>query len=346
MRKIILMSLSSLVFILAVPTLALTAPPSLQEKFTQSQSGDYIVTAQEGNYSVLFIRSITAETLLLEEIAIPENLIDLKKADWKKWVMDKAPGHTSWTLYEIDRKSGTLVECFSYSKNGWLYLDESEQLLTRLLSLRLSPVAESERKKIGQPPANGEADRRSVWTPPLVVEGVKAHKPEFEVLKTQWPDDDSRLSLCSIELYFAKEMPAFPFPFWMEVHSPHYTFKMRGIDSGHQLISPMTGPMPHRSPQIVGTAQKGQDIWKVTLHSPAYFQKMHLFVLDITGDCKATIPIAFTCKNGAKKEELVLEINTPELKRNLQSGHRYQWVVVPEGSADIYVESEEVFTWL
>lgn len=254
----------------------------------------------------------------------------------------KAPGHTSWTLYEIDQRSGQLVECFSYSKNGWLYLDASEQFLTRLLTLPLHPVPQQERKKIGPQPLNGEGDHRSLWTPTLVIEGKKVAKPIFEVVKTQWPDDGSRLALCSIELYFDK---GFPLPYWLEVHSPHYTFKVRTIDSGHTLVSPMTGPMPHRPPQIVGLAQKGKELWKLGVRTPAYFQKLHLFALDLSGLAKVTIPVPCVAKGGPQNEEMTLEISTSELDRVLVSGHRYQWVLIPEGSRTIYVESEESFTW-
>ena len=300
------------------------------------------MTAQEGNYSLLFIRSITADTLLLEEISVPEHQIDLKKIDWKKWVAGKAPGHTSWTLYEIDQKTGQLIECFSYSKNGWLYLDSTEQFLTRLLTLPLYPVPEKERKKIGPQPTHGEDDHRSPWNPALIIDGKKIAKPTFDVVKTQWPDDGSRLALCSIELYFDK---SFPFPYWLEVHSPHYTFKMRTIDSGHALVSPMTGPMPHRSPQILGLTQKGADLWKLAIQTPAYFQKLHLFVLDLSNEAKVTIPVPCVAKNDSKSEEMILEIATSELNQLLVSGNRYQWVIIPDGSRDIYVESEESFTW-
>ncbi len=345
MKKIITRSLTLLLLSCASPLTTFAAPSSMEEKFAHAEAGDFIVTAQEGNYSLLFIRSITSDTLLLEEISVPHKQIDLKKIDWKKWAAEKAPGHTSWTLYEIDRASGKLIECFSYSKNGWLYLDQSEQFLTRLLTLPLSPVAPAERKKIGPEPGQGEADRRAPWNPPLIVEGKKSSKPAFDVVKTKWPDDGSRLSLCGIELYFAKDRPDFPFPYWLEVHSPHYAFKMRTIDSGHTLVSAMPGPMPHRCPQILGNSQKGQDVWKLFIRTPPYFQKMHLFVIDITADDKATIPILFSAKQGSKGEEMILEISSSELKRALKNGHRYQWILIPEGSADIYIESEEVFSY-
>lgn len=318
------------------------APLTLEQRFTHAQAGDFIVTAQENNYSLLFIRSITSDVLLLEEISIPTHQVDVKKNNWKEWASNKAPGHTSWTLYEIDRKSNKLIECFSYSKNGWLILDESEQFLTRLLSLQLNLIPNKDRKKIGPPSVSNEEDRRSLWNPPLIVEGKKIAKPSFEVLKAQWPDDGSRLSRCDIEMYFAKD---FPFPYWLEIQSPHYAFKMRTVDSGHNLFSPMTGPMPHRAPHILGLAQKGVDQWKLSIKTPAYFQKLQLFVIDLTGESKAAVPIPFIAKNGPGPEEMVLEMTAADLNKILQNRHRYKWVLIPEGSSEIYIESEEIFIW-
>lgn len=332
-------------FLTAAPVCsAYAAPATLQEKFTGAQAGHFIVTAQEGNYSLLFIRSIASDTLVLEEISAPAKQIDLKTIDWKKWAAEKAPGHTSWTLYEIDRTTGELIECFSVSKNGWLFLDASEQFLARLLTLPLSAVKSAERKKIGLPPVSGEDDRRPLWNPPLVYEGKKNSKPDFDVWQTQWPDDSTRLALCTIELYFAKSHPSFPFPYWIEVHSPHYAFKMRAVDSGQGLVSALPGPMPHRTPQILTTVQKGEELWKLLIQTPPYFPKIQLFAVDVTGGSSTTIPIAFSTKSGAKNGEMLLEIPTSKLQETLKSGHRYQWAIVPEGSS-IYIESEESFAW-
>lgn len=314
---------------------------TLEQRFATAQAGDFIVTAQENHYSLLFIRSITPDVLLLEEISVPRHQMNLKKIRWKDWVSNKAPGHTSWILYEMDRKNGKLIECFSYSKNGWLYLDESEQFLTRLLTLQLHLVPDHERRKIGPPPTTLEEDRRAIWNPPLVIEGKKIVKPSFDVLKAQWPDDASRLSRCWIELYFIKD---FPFPFWFEVQSPHYAFKIRTVDSGHNLVSPMIGPMPHRAPHILGLAQKGLDQWKLAIKTPIYFQKLHLYVIDLTAESKSIIPIPFLLQHKLK-EEWFLDIKTTDLNKLLQHQHRYKWALIPEGSTDIYVESEETFTF-
>jgi hypothetical protein len=222
-------------------------PASLQERLAQAHPGDYVVTAQEGNYSLLSVRSLKEEKLVLEEIAVPQAQIELKKVDWKQWVANRAPGHTSWTLYEIQLSSGTLIDCFSLSKNGWVQLDASEQFLNRLLTLRLAPVPRAERKKIGPLPSANEPDTRALWNPSLIMGGKKKPKAEFVVMTTTWPDDGSQLALCKVDLYFAQECPDFPFPFWIEVQSPHYTFKSRAIDSGQGLSSPLSGPMPHRA---------------------------------------------------------------------------------------------------
>ena len=223
---------------------------SLQDRLVRARVGDFIVTEQDKHYSLLFVRSLTQESIVLEEVSISQAKLNLKQIDWQGWLKQKAPGHTSWTLLEIDCKTGALIECFSYSKMGWLVLDEQEQFLTRLLTLPLSPVPKTARKKIGPPPSGGELDRRSIWNPPLVVEGKKRAKPSFEVWQTKWPADGTLLSLCTLQLYFSAENPAFPFPYWLEVQSPHYTFKMRTIDSGHGLTSPYKGEIPRRTPLL------------------------------------------------------------------------------------------------
>lgn len=217
---------------------SLQSPPfSLHQKFLNGKAGDYIVTAQLGHYTLLFIQSLTSDTLVLEEITIPEKLINLKEIDWQLWLDQQAVGHTSWMLYTFDRQKGSLIACFSYSNKGWIYLTQEEQFLSQLLHLPLHLVSKEERKKIGPAPERDELDRRPVWVPPVIINGKKISKPSIEVFSTKWPDDRSPLSSCTIELYFNKDDPSFAFPYWIEVKTPHYAFKMRGIDSGKALRS-------------------------------------------------------------------------------------------------------------
>lgn len=332
-----------IIFLLACSFSLYSAQTSLKEKLAQAQIGDFIVTAQEGNYSVLSVRSLTKDNLVLEEISIPSKQIDLKQINWKEWVKNRALGHSSWTLLEIDLQTGNLIECFSVSKNAWLYLDQSEQFLTRLLSLPLQSISQNERKKIGPQPLNGEPDRRSCWNPPLIVEGKKQDKAKFDVMRTQWPDDGTQLARCTIELYFATHSHAFAFPYWLEVQSPHYAFKMRIIDSGRGLTSSLQGPIPHRTARFLGTAQKAENAWTLRVNAPSYISKMHLFVLDVSDKTKPMLPVRCSTKKG-QKEEIAFEIPTAELKMLLTPGNRYQWILVPEGNS-LFVESDEMFVW-
>lgn len=248
--------MKKLLLLLFLGIQALLSASFFQERFSSAHAGDFIATEQEGTLSLLFIRSLSPPTLILEEIALPVGQLDLKKMHWQSWLDKRAPGHTSWTLYEIDLPSLKLTESFSVSKNGWLPLDAEGQLLARLLTLPLSPLPNEERRRLGPRLPDEEADHRALWTPPLIIEGKGSPKPDFDVLKALWPEDSTPLSQCTIELYFAKALPCFPFPFWIEVKSPHYALKVRTVDSGKDLCSPFPGPMPHRPSKEHTTSPK------------------------------------------------------------------------------------------
>jgi hypothetical protein len=246
-------------FLFLLLTLCALSPlfsEKLQDRFMRAEEGDFIVTEQQGTLSLLMIRSLTGERLILEEVSAPKHLVQLKKVKWQEWLNHKAPGHTSWTVNEIDLKAGKLLESFSYSKKGWLTLDGSDSLLTQLLTLPLSPLPKERRKRIGAEPASGESDRRALWNPPIVFDGKKKSKAEVEVFEARWPRDSSRLSECAIELYFDAKEPRFAFPQWMEIKSPHYTFKWHTIDAGHHLTSPYGDSIPRRSIVITEAQRK------------------------------------------------------------------------------------------
>lgn len=339
LKKIIRPLILVLLFALSPPAYSIT----LQEKFNTAKNGDFIVTSQQGHTSLLFIRSISNEVLILEEISIPEDLIDPKAIKWQEWLDQKAPGHTSWTLYEIDRKTGALIECFSLSKKGWLYLSRSEQFFAQLLSLPLSEVPREQRKKIGPAPGSFEEDRRALWSPPVVLNGKKIGKPSLEVWKARWPEDKSLLSLCEIELYFFKNSSALSFPYWVEIKSPHYTFKIRSLDSGRDLRSPFEGGMPHRPPRFRGLSHKAETAWEIPVQAPLYNQKLRLFALSEENGVRSTTPLAFTLKPTEDQEHFFLHVEIAELRKQLQPGQRYQWVLTSDGNADFYITSDEIF---
>lgn len=212
---------------------------SLKNRLKSGQNGDYIVTVQGSLYSLLFVRFNGNSRVILEEIMVEKNQINLKKIDWKKWVENKAPGASSWLSLTLDLEKNTLAQCFSYLDKQWIFIEKSDYLLGTLLTLNLRATRENERKRIGPAPMAGEIDRRKLWKPQLFRLGKKMKQPNFEVLRASWPADKSRLAGCVLELYLDADDPAFPFPHWLEVQSPHYTFKLRAIDSGTGIISPM-----------------------------------------------------------------------------------------------------------
>jgi hypothetical protein len=317
----------------------------LQEKFQHARPGDYIIMAQDNAYSLLLLRSLHSDILTLEEVSIPSEQVHPKTIDWRKWFSDKAPGHTAWTLYEIDLKRGQLFECFSYSKNGWIFLDEQEQFFAKLLTLPFSPLPDSEKKKIGPPPAPDERDYRKLWSPPLIIEGKKMPRPAFEVMHTRWPEDTSQLSLCHIDLYFDAVRPSFPFPYWIEVKSPHYAFKVQTIESGHDLVSPMTREMPRRPPEILKTTEKSASLWTIPLRAPPYHDTLHLFAIDLTSESRTAIEIPHRLEWQVQKEHVNICIQTLDLKKILHPDHRYQWAILSDKTPSSYVKSEEIFTW-
>ena len=181
--------------------------------------------------TILSIRSQTAGSIVLEEVSIPSRNIKKKPASWKEWIRSKAPGHTSWSILEIDRKSGEIFECYSFTRSSWIQLSSQESLIATLLTLPLEPVPLEKRRRIGPPPAPGEIDTRKNWDPPVFVEGKKQEGISFEVYETTWPKDKSPFSGNSVILYFDKN-GRFPLPFWIQVETTHANLALRTIDTG------------------------------------------------------------------------------------------------------------------
>lgn len=211
---------------------------TIKDRLCKAQPGDFIVTEQGGTYSLLLVRWIESSRITLEEITVEKSHIDLKKISWKSWIENKAPKAASWTAFVIDLEKNTLIRSFSFLDNQWVFIENIDYFFGKLLSLPFRPSKENERKKIGPSPMPGEIDRRKFWKPQLIREGKKASTCEYEVLRSTWPGDKTQLAGCIIEVYLDAQQPSFPFPYWLEVQHPHFTFKIRAIDSGTNIQSP------------------------------------------------------------------------------------------------------------
>ena len=273
-----------IIIIFSFFTLSFVNTLSLKDKIVKGQIGDYTVTEQGKMYTVLLIRDIQDSRLILEEISVPEAEIDLKQTTWKQWIESKAPGNTSWTGYKIDLKSNELLEGYSYSRKAYLYKGDPNHFLAKLLALNLKPTPEDKRQRIGPPPSVEEIDHRAFWNPSVMFEGKQIKKPSLTSWIGRWPNDKSILSNCEIELYFSD----FPFPYWIDMKSPHYRVSISTVDSGHHLHSPMP-PMPQGPPEFIGRASWKSKKIELKLKCPSPDQILNLCIFDLSSDSEALL---------------------------------------------------------
>jgi hypothetical protein len=208
----------------------------LRDNLKLANPGDYIVTAQGKAYTLLHIHDRIQDRLTIEEITVPMSKINSSHFSWKEWVANHAPSNTSWIIYSIDLVSGQMVNNFSFTKNTWYKVTESDNFLSTLLNLRLIKVPPNERKKIG-----GSTGRW--WQPQMVVNGNKIMGVKFDAWRTRWPKDGSDLAGRTIEVYVPEENGNYPsyFPYWLQISGMIGKAKIRIIDSGSHLISPKEG---------------------------------------------------------------------------------------------------------
>jgi hypothetical protein len=293
--------------------------------------------------SVLAIRSLTKKSLILEEIDVPAHAVNPRPASWPDWVRQHAPGHTSWSMLEIDFENQQLIECYSFSRSAWVNLSSQESLISTLLGLKLQPAKPDDLRRIGPEPPNGESDTRKIWNPPLVREGKQIEPIEFEIFHALWPNDGSELAGNTVVLYLDREGQS-PFPAWIQMNTSHLVASIRMIDSGQQLPAHYQ-TLPRRVPEFIDVPKKTtHNGLRLSLKSPRYYRNFELFAVDITSPEKEIFPITHTLISG-EGENLYLEIAQSELKNILQPNHRYTWLIVPNGHCEHYSESTRPFLW-
>ncbi len=315
----------------------------LKERLEKGKAGDYIVAEANQMVTVLTFRSITPTTLVIEEVSAPLQNLKKQPPSWPDWVKAKAPGHTSWSMVEIDLQSGQILECYSFSRSAWIQLTQKESLLATLLSLPMRDIPLDKQRKIGPPPMDGEPDVRKVWAPPLIHEGKKWENPHFDVYETIWPEDGTELSGREVFLYFDREKK-FPFPFWIQAETSHATVALRAIDSGKNLPA-VYRSIPRRVPEFIGLPLKTENGLRLSLKSPKYYKQFELFAVDVTTREKQIFPITHSLVHG-EGEWLTVEIDREELNETLQSDHRYTWLLVPVGHSEFYTETPKPFVWV
>lgn len=212
----------------------------LKDNLKRARPGDFLVTTQSKNFTLLIVRSKNEQMLSIEEITLPASKAPKGTTSWRKWVEEGAPGHTSWIMYNIDLPTGTMQQTFSFTKNEWVNIPQAQNFFSTLLNLKLKKIEDSERKRVGPPPASDSRDRRRLWQPTLVVDGKTVTGVDFDAWRTRWPSDGGELSGKIIEIYVPLENDKYPsyFPYWLQISGVVGNAKVRIVDSGSGLVSP------------------------------------------------------------------------------------------------------------
>ncbi len=314
----------------------------LKERLKSAKSGDFFVAEANKMISVLIVRTITPTSLILEEITAPVSSLNPLPSSWGEWIKKRAPGHTSWSMMEIDLQNHQILECYSFTRSAWMQVSGQDSLIPTLLHLPLQPVAEKDLRRIGPQPMDGEPDRRQVWKPPLIINGHKLHDADFSVFEAFWPQDGSQLAGNKISIYFDRSNRT-PFPAWIQIETAHAAGSLRVVDSGIGLPA-FHRKFPRRVPEFVGQPQKTETGMRLSLKSPKYYRSFDLFAIDVTNREKRLLPITHSLIGG-EGEILQIEIDMEELQNMLTPEHRYTWLLVPTGFCESYTESSKSFLW-
>jgi hypothetical protein len=213
----------------------------LKTNLDKAKTGDYLVTNQYKNYTLLLVKGRENNTLMIEEITIPAASVSKEKGfSWKQWVQNGCLANTARVVYYIDLQTGTVKQTFSISKNEWINISQSQSYLTTLLNLKLTKIKDIDRKRIGPAPSSDSIDRRKIWNPPLIVEGQTIAGVPFDAWRTHWPKDGSELSGKTIEIFLPKDSDKYPsyFPYWLQISGIIGKAKIRIVDSGSHLYQP------------------------------------------------------------------------------------------------------------
>lgn len=209
--------------------LSLFGDLNLKENFKISKPGDYVIAQFGKTNTLLRVVNNNQETLRLEEVTAPSSV---HFDNWEDWLKTGAEGHTSWVTFEINLKTGELRDFYSFTRSCYLQIPASENFLSTLLSLNFEKIPKDKMKMAGT---------RKIWQPQLYFNGNPISGVFFEAWKTKWPQDDSDLSGKNILVYLPEEGSSYPsyFPYWLEISGALTKAKVRIIDTGHNLKSPI-----------------------------------------------------------------------------------------------------------
>ncbi len=223
----------------------------LKDRMGQATPGDYIVTAQNKTLTLWAIRERDDRQVIVEEISVPAQLLELGEGGWKEWVKEGAPEHTIWLAYSIDLRSGRLLGLYSFTNKRWCEVDKAGNFLTTLMNLGFTQMPVNQRRR-----AN---NRLGYWNPPVIFEGNEIPDVHLDHFEARWPRDSSELSDKYVDIYLPPIGSGYPayFPYWLQVIGALAQAKLRIVDSGSNLKSPVKILWPKQQ-QTLSTAPPEQ----------------------------------------------------------------------------------------
>jgi|JI9StandDraft_1071089.scaffolds.fasta_scaffold36864_3 hypothetical protein len=320
-----------------LPLLLFTLPLSafsMKEQLCKGQSGDFIVSERDKRGELLRLHTITQDSVILEEIVFPATLKLKGVKAWQEFLEQGAPGHTSWTLLEIDIKGDTLLECFSFTRSAWLEFQESDLMLLKILPLSLKPLSSYERKRIGPPPVEGQ-DNRKIWNPELFFDGIKKKGANCNVYGFLYPKEASPLSGKQFEIYYDAENKEFPFPYLIRItDDSNASYNIRVTDSGRGLLTALP-ELPRRGICFTKAKEVTEEGLFLHLSIPNYYKELQIQA--IGKEKESPILLSYTRKGEA------FFISQEELHKKLSKEIGYTFKVSALSPLLTSAESKETF---
>ena len=307
---------------------------TLSDKLYEAKEGDFAVSMINKSYTLIHIVKKKGSILLFEEISVPVSCMK-GSPNWRQFMQNNAPGAIAWVLYEVDLKSGSMLECYSVLDEAFFDVTSFDHILTKLMHLPLSRLDEKEQRHIG---SATDVDTRKVWKPVQVFEQAKVKDPKFDVYKATWPDDGTILSHKSVEIYFDAKRSDFPFPFWMQVKdASDASFKVPTVDGGRGLKS-LTQDIPRRRPYFYDKVETYPDKIVIKVSLPIYYEGMKLYASSFM----STIDKPILCEAVMRRVEgecVEFEIAKTFIHKHLDVDKPYHFLLTSDSFPDITVES-------
>lgn len=310
----------------------------LNSVLTKAQKGDFVVILQNKSFSLLHILQSEKNSLVIEEISAPIKLKSKIQGDWKKWIQQQAPGHTSWILYELNLKNCYIDQVYSCSQKSWKKNFPQEQIFATLMNLKFTSIPAQRRKKVGPPVPGGMLDDRPFWHPPIFFEGKKVKEIESEAFFSYWPQDGSDLSGKRIEIFLISEQDLVPnyFPIWLQVSDKVGQAKFRLIDSGRELVSSHQSlPIPPLEIQAYHFTRSGDLQFLIRSHPS--FEHFTVYAKELgTPNC---FSVPFEAHYNPDLKELSIVIQNEILNQKLKLDKFYTLIFEPEEYPHLSIET-------